>query len=331
MSEKTNYIEKLQQKPELLITLPKEYLADKDIIRAVLVRKWHNYKTNFDILKLFKEADKSLRYDVDFVKELMKSCSGYLFEYLPEALREDEILLLFALKHSGYEYMYNKMMDDAQSDEEDYNVDHVNDISYDLYLHICYEKSVMRFAGKKILNNKKVVIKALELEEDGFCYISDALRDDKELALQAVLGDATNFESLSDRLRDYEELALAAAKGNGRFLDEFDYPEKWKYLDSCFFQKLSHRLKDDKLFLVNLITNVYGAEFILKYVSDVFKNDKELVLLSVKKNGNVLEYASDALKNDKEIVVEAIKNDPSAFQYASEKLKNDSDILALKN
>ena len=126
MIEKTNYIEKLKEKPELLKTIPKEYLTDKDIIRAALVRKWHNYETNFDILKLFKKADKSIRYDVDFVKELMKSCSGYLFEYLPEALREDEIVLLFALKHSGFEFIYSKMIDDAQSEEEDYNEKHEN-------------------------------------------------------------------------------------------------------------------------------------------------------------------------------------------------------------
>ena len=86
MSEKANYIEELKEKPELLKTLPKEYFADKDIIRAALVKKWHDYDTNFEDLELFKLADATLRYTKDFVKELIASCSGYLFEYLPLAL-----------------------------------------------------------------------------------------------------------------------------------------------------------------------------------------------------------------------------------------------------
>lgn len=90
MSVKANYVEELKEKPELLKTLPKDYLADKDIIRAALVKKWHDYDTNFEILKLFKSADATLRYSKDFVKELIASCSGYLFEFLPSALRNDE-------------------------------------------------------------------------------------------------------------------------------------------------------------------------------------------------------------------------------------------------
>ncbi|WP_081256141.1 DUF4116 domain-containing protein [Streptobacillus moniliformis] len=36
-------------------------------------------------------------------------------------------------------------------------------------------------------------------------------------------------------------------------------------------------------------------------------NNKELVLLEVKKNGWSLKYASDRLKDDKEVVLEAVK------------------------
>jgi len=250
MSEKTNYIEALKKDPYLLKKLPKEYLADKDIIKAALVKKWHDYNTNFEILELFKLADATLRYNKDFVKELIASCSGYLFEYLPLALREDEEILLFALKNSGYDYIYNKMKNDALSDEEDYNEDHVDDISYSLFLHISFEKSVMCHAGKNLLNNKKVVLKTLELEENGFFFVSDALHDDKELALEAVSIDATNFESLSNRLRDDEDLALAADQGNGELLAEYDYRGKWVHLESCFFELLSDRLKNDRNFII---------------------------------------------------------------------------------
>ena len=345
MSEKAKYLEALQQNPYLLKTIPKEYLADKDIIRAALVRNWYKYESYFLMLELFTEADATLRYNKDFVKEMIQSCSGYLFEYLPLALREDEDILLFALNHSGHKYISNciKINVEAAWYEDSNKKEQINDgddvgewetcvasISYDLNLHICHQMSVMRYAGETILNNKEVVLKTLSLEERGFCYVSDTLHNDTEVALAAVSIDGTNFESLSDRLKDNEEIALTAAEGNGTFLAEFGYEMRWKYLNDCFFKQLSDGLKHDREFLTTLIKNCNGGEFVLKYVSEQFKNDKELIVLAVKKHGRVLEYASDSLKNDNEIVIEALKKETSAFRFASDALRNDSDILALK-
>jgi hypothetical protein len=339
MSEKANYIEKLKEKPELLKTLPKEYLADKDIIRAALVRNWYKYESYFLMLELFKESDATLRYNKDFVKELIQSCTGYLFEHLPLALREDEEILLFALNHSGYEYISNCIKINVEaawylySNENEQNNDYVNDwetyvdsISYDLNLHICNERSVMRYAGEIILNTKEVILKTLALEEKGFSYVSKALKDDKEVALAAVFIDGTNFENLSDRLKDDDEIALAAAEGNGTFLAEFGYEMRWGYLNDCFFEQLSERLKHNREFLITLIKNCSGGEFVLKFVSEQFKNDRELVLIAVKKYGKVLEYASDTLKNDKEIVFEAMKK-YYYFELVSEELKNNKEFV----
>lgn len=341
MFGKAKYIEKLKQDPYLLKTLPKEYLADKDIIRAALVRNWYKYESYFLILELFKEADATLRYNKDFVKEMIQSCSGYLFEYLPLVLREDEGILLFALNHSGHKYISNRIRINVEAawhedsnEKEQINDDddigewdtYVDSISYDLYLHICHQMSVMRYAGETILNNKEVVLKTLLLEESGFYYVSDTLHDDSEVALAAVYIDGTNFQSLSDRLKDNEEIALVAAEGNGSFLAEFGYELRWEYLNDCFFQQLSERLKHNREFLITLIENCSGGEFVLKFVSEQFKNDRELVLIAVKKYGKVLEFASDTLKNDKEIVFEAMKK-YYYFEFVSKELKNNKEFV----
>jgi hypothetical protein len=47
------------------------------------------------------------------------------------------------------------------------------------------------------------------------------------------------------------------------------------------------------------------------------KNDKDVVVASVKIHGENLEYASERLKNDKEVVIEAVKNNGKAFIHAS--------------
>ncbi len=67
----------------------------------------------------------------------------------------------------------------------------------------------------------------------------------------------------------------------------------------------------------------------MSYVSDEFKNDKEIVLKAVSAHGSSLEYASDALKDDKEVVIAAIENFGIALKYASARLKDDKDVVLI--
>ena len=41
----------------------------------------------------------------------------------------------------------------------------------------------------------------------------------------------------------------------------------------------------------------------------------------------MLYYASDKLRNDREIVMESLKNDGCELCYASDKLKNDKEVV----
>jgi len=47
-----------------------------------------------------------------------------------------------------------------------------------------------------------------------------------------------------------------------------------------------------------------------KYVD--YRNDKDVVLKAVSKNGSSLSYASKQLKNDKEVVIMAVSQDGSS-------------------
>ena len=214
MSEKANYIEKLKEKLELLKTLPKEYLADKDIIRAALVRKWYEYIDNYDfqwvnsfeILELFKYADATLRYNKDFVTELIASCSGYLFEFLPSALRNDEKIFFFALKHSGFEYVYERLLEDAVTDDdEEWSRDYIEGIEFIIYSNITNNKTITKYAGETLLNNKSVVLKILEFDPTDFVFFSDTLKDDYDVAMAAVSNDASYFDSISNRLHSHPD------------------------------------------------------------------------------------------------------------------------------
>lgn len=63
------------------------------------------------------------------------------------------------------------------------------------------------------------------------------------------------------------------------------------------------------------------------------ENNKQIILNSVKRNGNNLSLASTKLKNDYDVVLEAIKNNGLSINYASKKLKNHEQlaIIAINN
>ena len=76
-----------------------------------------------------------------------------------------------------------------------------------------------------------------------------------------------------------------------------------------------------------LIDEDDDSNYILKYTIKSLRNDKEVVLAAVQKNGRALQYASAELKADKEVVLAAVQQDGCALQYASAELKADKEVV----
>jgi len=64
----------------------------------------------------------------------------------------------------------------------------------------------------------------------------------------------------------------------------------------------------------------------LEYASDDLKNEKELVLLAVKKDGTSLKNAPMKFRADKQVVMEAVKQTANAFRYASDELRHEKEF-----
>lgn len=88
-----------------------------------------------------------------------------------------------------------------------------------------------------------------------------------------------------------------------------------------------HKHKPQDIFKLSTLTTVRSRGFALQFVSDLLKNDKEVVLEAVKNYGRALEYAGELPKNDKEVVLEAVKQNGSALEYAGDLLKNDKEVV----
>ena len=66
-------------------------------------------------------------------------------------------------------------------------------------------------------------------------------------------------------------------------------------------------LKHDKETIILVIGKYDYGFHALKFLSDVLKGDKELVMLAVTKSMHALEYASNKFNNDEEIMFTAVK------------------------
>jgi hypothetical protein len=311
MSEKTKYLEALKQDFNALKTVPKEYLADKAIVKAAFDRPWYEYIQFFngypDIflgLKNFELVDATLRYNKDFVKELIPLCSGYLFSHLPKALREDKDLFLFALSFVGADYVFSKLKSNCQEEGERWDEMGIIDIEYNLRCEI-EKKSITENAGENLLKDKEVVYKILEIEPDSFCYIDDIFYSDKDIALIAVSKGCYNYSCLNDELKQDNKIIKVALEGNG-IEPLFDDAAHWSNIENYVIRYIPSEVMNDKSFCLEIINDTQkrfrAPEFFFQFISDGLKDDKNFVLELAKIKPSILKYIGEDLKNDAEIL-----------------------------
>lgn len=315
MSEKTKYLEAIKQDFNALKKLPKEYLADKTIVKAAFDRPWYEYIEFFngypDIfigLKNFALVDATLRYNKDFVKELMPICSGYLFSHLPKALREDKELFLFALSNTGADYVFSKLKSNCQEDGERWDEMGIIDIEYNLRCEI-EKKSISESAGENLLKDKEVVYKILDIEPESFCYLDDMFYGDKDIALMAVSKGCYNYSRLNDELKEDKEIIKVALEANG-IEPSFDDSAHWSNIENYVIRYIPSAIMNDKSFCLEII------------------NDTEK---RFRASERFLHFTTDRIKDDKDFILELVRKKPSILNYVSERLRNDPDVLALIN
>jgi uncharacterized protein (TIGR02145 family) len=97
------------------------------------------------------------------------------------------------------------------------------------------------------------------------------------------------------------------------------------------FKNLDDVYRNNREIIFEAIENNSRGNQILKYISNDLRNDFEIVIKAVIKNGLELEFASNELKNDREVVFQAVKKyhlgNATPLKFASDKLRNDREIV----
>lgn len=177
--------------------------------------------------------------------------------------------------------------------------------------------SGLKEASDEIKNDKEVVLAALQMHGAYLEYASEELKQDRNVVLAAIKSFRFVFDRgwVSEALKDDKEFMLSVLQQDGN-------PRIEHY--GSLLQFASDRLKNDRDIVLAAIKKEGLA---LEYAAQVFKNDNEIVLTAVRQDGYALMLASAALKGNKEIVLAAVLQNGCALQYASDALKNEKEIV----
>lgn len=145
-------------------------------------------------------------------------------------------------------------------------------------------------------------------------------------ALMLLSSDHFIIHLLPNKILNDEQFLLLAFKNDQHAYIFVQIIERLQKNESNNMKEkeLLNNLVNNKELMLNIINQDSETIF---YVSERLKNDKDIALLAVKKDGNNLKYLTN-LKDNYEIVLEAVKQSGEALVYASKRLKNNR-VIAL--
>jgi hypothetical protein len=298
------HIEDVKYDGLLLKDLPKEYRTNKQVVKAAIVKKFKDYYWDdklytvkmFEVLKAFEYADESLRNDKKFVLQLIEKCSGYLFQYLPDILKNDEDVFLKSIKHTGIDYVYSELY---KCENKNFSVDGT---IYSIGLKDCLlNMSIVEFASPKIFSNKEIMMVAIEQEPASIHYADHVLKNDEDIVRAAVSRWGYWIKYASERLRDDMNVVLDAISATCKenLMEDFTGEEYWGESAHMEWEYISERLKHNPNLYLEIINNgkkFYKGEFVLNLAPEIIKDNEALVLAAVKINKAVLKFASKRLQ-----------------------------------
>lgn len=168
-------------------------------------------------------------------------------------------------------------------------------------------------------------VRNIAIDEQYQCYLTGGSK--RNLAVSA--------DNVERQLKDPDFLFYLMGKMPEEYknLPE-EYKNNKKYVleaakrSPSILEHVAAEFKNDKEIIKEIIEESRIGYEALFYTSENLKNDKDLILLAVNKEGQALQYASEELKNDKEVISTALFNNKNAFKYVSDELKDNKNFVS---
>jgi len=171
---------------------------------------------------------------------------------------------------------------------------------------------ILKSLGSQFLNNKKVILLAAETNGEVYKYINKSLRNDKQIAFKCLLKDPQMLRLANKKFKANKNLILKLIKKDFKC---------FKYIDK--------KLKLDTQVLKTVILNTsFGSGDEYKIPSSYLSKlgNRNLIKFAIKKSEWWFHNLSNKYKNDKEIALLTVKKSDYQYKYVGEKLKKDNDI-----
>lgn len=269
---------------------------------------------------------------------------------IPEELRKDKKFMYIVLKDMAEDNYLNSdlkanifsLVDPKLKDDKDIVLEYIK-------TDLLSEKDLQYL--NKLRDDKEVMSKLVEQNQENFKYASDRLRGDQSIVTEAVIKNPHLIAYASDKFKNNKNfvrnLVVETIENTYKnLLDEnlFNKYEKMMENITDFFSDdremmriildkeskqakyLSPRLRDDKKLILELIKN--KKEEVLQYASPRLQDDREVVSAAIERVGSPIKYASKRLKNDTELGLKALKNSWNDFSYISKDQDNKEVLIA---
>jgi hypothetical protein len=298
----------------------------------IFLRKLLNEENVYHLLELLGNIkNKNILNDKKLFLKLAKIFSS-TFKFASDILKSDKEYVLKLLQ-SGcdiYEYINPKLYGDKQI-----TLVAVKQPRYN---------SNLKYANKKLKNNKQIVLESVQNNGRALKYASNALKDDRQIVLEAAKCDPRALVYASKRIKNDKKIMWEAIRQDGRAFEYASnqiksdkkfvlealksYPYSLLYADKNMMKN-----KDIVLyFFKSLKKNEYLATSyhnILMKIHPSLLDDEKIMLEAVKKNGMYLQYASKMLKGNQRIAMQAVSTNGMALKYVDKELLENKEIIAM--
>lgn len=172
--------------------------------------------------------------------------------------------------------------------------------------HIRMYVSDMRLLSKELLADKDIAIAMVSQEGSLLKFINDDFKIDEDVVYAAVKDSASSIV--------YADPIFLSNKDKVMKLIEANY---------TILLSVTADLKKDRDIAIKSVTEDGLALGLLPH----FNDDKEIVELAIKGNGMAIKFASEKWQNNKELVLKTFKKNANSFIYLNKRMKEDRDVI----
>lgn len=181
-----------------------------------------------------------------------------------------------------------------------------------------------------------ILLEAIKKDGNVYTFASDRLKNDRQFFLDALkensLVMALISDSMKEELNKSREFALDACKINplifgliGSFRDDEEIAlEVIKKTTQCYFWMSKRLQQKEEVALAAIQVNPY---LLRQELDEHLRNNKEIVLVAVSRDGSLLKFASEELKADRDVLLAAVRSNPYSLQFATREMNNDEEIV----